>query len=277
LNVTGLALLLALTFKPEGLAQEQVNLFPQFRTWSLTDQDNKPGAPGKVTLLADQDFAPWSFAGADGKAQGLAVDLALSACAEIAADCNVRQVPFVDLLPSLSRGEGDMIITGLRLTHDMVLKDQMTRPYFVSMGRFVMRQGSPLSAPDAKSLAGRKIGHVRGTSHEIFIQAHYSRSELLAYDDAKGMLEALRTGQIDAAFGDAMALAFWLKGDLSRQCCVSLGRSFVDRTTFSRSLSFLAKRDERKLAEAFDYALDRLEEKKITADIFTRYLPERLW
>jgi polar amino acid transport system substrate-binding protein len=91
------------------------------------------------------------------------------------------------------------------------------------------------------------------------------------------MLEALRTGQVDVIFGDAVQLSFWLQGSASRGCCSFLGKAFMDRASFTRSLSFILRRDDPKLRINLDTALDRLESKGAIAAIFARYLPASLW
>jgi ABC-type amino acid transport substrate-binding protein len=56
-----------------------------------------------------------------------------------------------------------------------------------------------------------------------------------------------------------------------------LGKPFVDRQTYSRNLVFAFAKDRDALREAFDQALDALEEDGLTAAIFTRYVPLPLW
>jgi ABC-type amino acid transport substrate-binding protein len=51
----------------------------------------------------------------------------------------------------------------------------------------------------------------------------------------------------------------------------------VDRQFFSRNLAFLTRREDQETVKALDYALDRLQEKGTSAQIFSRYLPTGLW
>ena len=61
------------------------------------------GKPPAVTvdapavLLADADFPPFSFASQTGSAAGLAVELAIAACAEARLHCSVKLRPFGEL------------------------------------------------------------------------------------------------------------------------------------------------------------------------------------
>jgi polar amino acid transport system substrate-binding protein len=230
-----------------------------------------------IKLLTDIDFAPFSFENPDRTLSGIAVDLAVAACTELKLTCQVGAKPFADLLPALKNREGEAIITGIRLSSDILKVASATRPYYISSARFITRTGMPFTQPDARALAGRRIGYVKGTSHAAFLGKYYERSALTPFNDENALLESLRAATIDVAFTDSLHASFWLKGTNAQKCCVTLGESFIDRQTFSRSMSFIISNDQSNLREAFDYALDRLQEKGTTAKIFQRYIPESLF
>jgi polar amino acid transport system substrate-binding protein len=232
---------------------------------------------GPIKLLADIDFPPFSFENPDQTINGLAVDIAMAACAELKVTCQVIPKAFGELLPALKNHEGDAIISGIRLSSDILKIASTTRPYYFSSARFITRNGMPFTQADVPTLAGRRIGFVKGTSHAAFLSKYYERSALTPFNDENALLESLRTASIDVAFTDSLHAAFWLKGSNANKCCINLGESFIDRQTFSRSLSILISNDQSNLREAFDYALDRLQEKGAMAKIFERYIPESLF
>ena len=276
-RVCGAAILLLLVVFLDIKIAETANNTINFQLFRHVD----PGAiapleypTGSIKLLAEADYPPFSFQNANAAMAGISVDIAMSACSEIKITCQIIVKPFAELLPALKNHEGDVIITGLRLTPDILRVATATRPYFFSSARFLTRTGMPFTQPDARDLAGRRIGYVKGTSHAAFLLKFYERSALTPFNDENALLESLRTASIDAAFTDSLHASFWLKGSNSRGCCIALGESFVDRATFSRSMSLLVSADKPNLREALDYAMDRLEEKGITAKIFARYLPD---
>ncbi len=230
-----------------------------------------------VRLLAEPDFAPWSFTQEDGTLAGISVDLARAACSEAALTCEIMPTPFTGLLPGLQKGEGDVIITGLRLNSDLMANTALTRPYFRAMGRFMMRRGTQIPAADPRSLAGRRIGVVKGTAHEAFLKAHYGKSQLVPEEREAAMYEALRTGALDVAFGDSLRMSFWMNSDGARKCCTGLGGAVVDAETFSRPLVYVVRQDKAAIRDRLDEALDTLEENGTTASIFARYLPAPIW
>lgn len=278
LNVHSLGLALALIISHPGVAQEAAAPEPPlFRHVDGLAKAPAGIAQRNIRLLTDRDFPPFSYETPEGKTAGVSVDLALAACVEVKANCVVIAKPFNELLPALINNEGDVIVSGLRIDPALLKKATMTRPYFWSLGRFAVRVGSQLRGSDIRSLAGKRIGYVANSSHGAWLEKYYSRSTLTPFPGEAEMNEALRTGALDVSFGDGLRLIYWLAGSASRGCCKPLDGAFVDRQFFSRNLAFLTRRNDPETAKAFDYALDRLQEKGISAEIFARYLPSGLW
>jgi polar amino acid transport system substrate-binding protein len=272
------SLTLLLVVSGSAAAQEAAApAFPLFRHIDNVAKSPTGFAQRNIRLLTDRGFPPFSYETPEGKVAGVSVDLALAACAELKANCTVIAKPFSQLLPALLNNEGDAIVSGLRIDATVLKKAAMTRPYFWSLGRFAVRVGSQLRGSDIRSLAGRRIGYVANSSHGAWLEKYYSRSALTAFASEAEMYEALRTGALDVSFGDGLRLIYWLAGSASRGCCKPLDGAFVDRQFFSNNLSFLTRREDADTVKAFDYALDRLQDKKTSAEIFARYLPSGLW
>ena len=277
MNLTLQSLFVTLFLVASTVLAQETQLFPGYRHVDPTGLINSTSATSSVVLATDQDFAPWSFVGSDGTAQGLSVDLVRAACFEAQVNCDIRPLPFSELLPSLRSGAVGGVVSGFAQDQALAKEFALTRPYFRSSARFVMRNGTPIPKPDIRSLAGLRVGYVSNTSHARFLESFYARSALTPYDSSAAMLEALRTGQLDAAFGDSIHLAFWLNGQSARGCCAVLGKALLHSATFSRSLGFTFRRDDPGLRTRIDQALDRLEANGSIAQIFARYLPTSVW
>jgi polar amino acid transport system substrate-binding protein len=275
-NLIWLALALAVV-GPAAAQDAAVPGLPLFRHIDGVAKPPTGMAQRNIRLLTDRDFPPFSYETPEGKTAGVSVDLALAACTELKANCVVIARPFNQLVPALINNEGDIIVSGLRIDEKILEKATMTRPYFWSLGRFAVRVGSQLRGSDIRSLAGKRIGFVANSSHGAWLEKYYSRSTLTPFPSEAEMYEALRTGALDVLFGDGLRLVYWLAGSSSRGCCKPLDGAFVDRQFFSRNLSFLTRRDDQETVRAFDYALDRLQEKGTSTAIFSRYLPTGLW
>lgn len=269
-----LAMVLAPPVQAEDVVQGNLPVFRHIDRLAKIPQ----GVNARVVrLLMDQDFPPFTYEAADGKAAGVSVDLALAACGELKLTCTVVPKKFDELLPALQNNEGDMIISGLKIDETVLKNSAMTRPYFWSLGRFAVAMASQLRTSDVRSLAGKRIGYVSNTNHAAWLEKYYARSTLTGFASEADMFSALRTGAVDLLFGDDLRVVYWLAGSASNGCCKTLDGAYVDRNFFSRNLAFLARREDQSLVQGFDYALDRLQEKGVASQVFLRYLPNGLW
>ena len=265
------ALSLVVVYATLASAADEVS-FPHFRHIDHPIEVSGPASTSVLTLLADEDFAPFSFKTVDGKLTGVSVQMALAACAELKITCQVKALPYGQLLTALVEKQGDLIVGGPILKTADAAKFQQTRPYFYSMSNFIGRTGIVLLKTDPKSLAGRRLGFVKGSEQDVFLKKNYDRSVLVDFPSEAALFEALRTGSLDMAFADSIHAGFWMRGSAARNCCVALGAPYIDRAGFSHALSFIVAADRVSLRDDFDNALDHLQDKGISNKIFSTFL-----
>lgn len=279
-SILWLFLLVASQFwvEPADAQSPQGYALPRFR-----DVTALPASPpeirsgGPVRMIADADFAPFSFTAQNGSPAGLAVELALAACVEINVRCEVRLLPFDALLPALARGEADVILSGLRADAAVLRQALTTRPYFRTMARFMVLSGSPLQSGDARSLAGKRIAVTKDTLHARWLETYYGESEVTAFDTEAAARDALRSGAVEALLGDNLSAIYWIAGAASRNCCRLLDGAFSDFDYFSRNVGFLVRSDRPDLRAALDYGLDAVQIDGNTARVFRTYIPLSPW
>jgi polar amino acid transport system substrate-binding protein len=249
---------------------------PLFRT---TEEQARPALPEQlaVKLIADEDFAPYSFRSRTGSPAGISVEIAIAACEQARLACTVEVRPYAEILPALERGEVDVAVTGPRLDANTLAASRMTRPYFRIMGRFAVPNTSTLDTASVSNLAGRRIGVVKDTVHARWLTAYYASTRITPFDDLAAAGAALKGGQVDALFGDNLQVIYWVAGEAASGCCRLLGGAYSDFDYFSRNLAFLARRDKPELAQALDYGLDKAQAAGSTAKILRTYLPLDPW
>jgi polar amino acid transport system substrate-binding protein len=249
---------------------------PLFRT---TEEQARPALPEQlaVKLIADEDFAPYSFRSRTGSPAGISVEIAIAACEQARLACTVEARPFAEILPALERGEVDVAVTGPRLDADTLAASRMTRPYFRIMGRFAVPNTSTLDTASVSNIAGRRIGVVKDTVHARWLTAYYASTRITPFDDLAAAGAALKAGEVDALFGDNVQVIYWVAGEAASGCCRLLGGAYSDFDYFSRNLAFLTRRDKPELAQALDYGLDKAQAAGSTAKILRTYLPLDPW
>jgi polar amino acid transport system substrate-binding protein len=245
--------------------------FPNF--WDPKSRPHKPTTDiGTIRFLTSGDFPPFGFLDSGGRLTGYHVDLARALCTELAATCTIQMRPFDDLVAALAEKRGDAIVAGLRVTSEMRTRLETSDAYLTTPGRFVMREGTTLEATP-EGLADRWISVVSGSAHERFVLEQFPKSRVAAYPDETAARDALREGAVEAHFGDAIALSFWLDGASARRCCVFRDGPWLESRYFGEGLRIAVAKGNSRLRRALDYGLQRLAEDGKLAELYLRWFP----
>jgi len=231
---------------------------------------------GTIRFITDDDFPPFSYRDAFGSLTGFNVMLAEALCADLRLTCEFVPRPWEELTAALAANEGDAILAGLTTTPDMLEALAFTRPYYRTLARFAVREDT-VSGADQAALAGKRVGVLAGTAHEAFLEAYFSQSDIRPFDDAAAAREALRTGDLDAMFDDAVRHMFWLASPASSDCCGFAGGAYLDPDYFSRPMAIAVKRDNEALREVLDYGLDRVQVSGDFAKVYRLFFPMTPW
>jgi len=226
-----------------------------------------------LRIAVDEDFPPFSYKEQTGALNGFNVAIANAICEDLRLTCEFSVRRWDDLMPALERGEVDAVIAGVNVTEQAVETADFTGAYYRSLGRFAVRKQNPIVKADMRSLAGKRVGVVRGSSHEAWINQYFPRSNIRSFGTLKEGLEALRAGVVDSFFGDVLQIMFWLTGSASEDCCRFVAGGYNDPNYFSRGMAIAVKRGNTELRDVLDYGLDRLQSSGRFAQIFRRYFP----
>jgi polar amino acid transport system substrate-binding protein len=114
---------------------------------------------------------------------------------------------------------------------------------------------------------------VAGSAHEAYLRAFFAETALHSQPTVEAALTALKRGEADLVFADGIALSFWLNGTGSERCCEFRGGPFTESRYFGEGVGIAVKRDNDFLRRVLNYALFRLWEKGVIADLYLRYFP----
>jgi polar amino acid transport system substrate-binding protein len=226
-----------------------------------------------IRFLTETDYPPFNFAGSEGHPQGFNVDLARLICEELKLACTVQMRRFETLVSALNANQGDAAIASIAATAEMRAKVDFTDPYYRTPARFVTKRDSPIDDPLPERLEGKKVAVVAGTAHEAYIKAFFTEVEMRAYPSADVARLALRRGDVDLLFSDAISLAFWLNGTDSESCCTFRGGPFLDGRYFGEGVAIAVRRGNDTVRLALNWALFRVWEQGRFTDLWLRYFP----
>jgi polar amino acid transport system substrate-binding protein len=262
----------------DARAQQSSGADPVVRVPGFWDPRRRPEKPDTsrinvIRFLTETDYPPFNFAGPDGNPQGFNVDLARAICEELKVGCTVQMRRYETLLPSLNENRGDAVIASLAAGPDTRLRYDFTEPYYRTPGRFVGKRDSSVEEALPERLDGRKVAVVGGTAHEAYLRVLFTEAELRTYPNAEAARQALRRGEVDLLFGDAISLAFWLNGTDSENCCAFRSGPFLDSRYFGEGIGIAVKKGNETIRMALNWSLFRVWEQGRFTDLWLRYFP----
>jgi polar amino acid transport system substrate-binding protein len=277
--VLGLALLVIVSCATVPRAQAQLAAGdPGVRVPGFWDPRRRPERPdltriSVIRFVTETDYPPFNFAGPDGNPQGFNVELARMMCEELKLSCTVQMRRFETLVPALNANQADAAIASIATTPEMRAKVDFSDPYYRTPARFVTRRESSIDDALPERLEGRKVAVVSGTAHDAYLRALFTEAEVRGYPSADVARLALRRGDVDLLFGDAISLAFWLNGTDSENCCAFRGGPYVDSRYFGEGIGIAVRRGNDTIRLALNWALFRVWEQGRFTDLWLRYFP----
>jgi len=226
-----------------------------------------------IRFLTETDYPPFNYAGPDGAPAGFNVDLARLICEEINVACTVQMRRFDTLVSSLDTNQGDAVIASFAQTAEMRKQVDFSDPYYRTPARFVARRDFAFDDVRPEAMEGRTVAVVAGTAHEAYLKMLFTEATLKPFPNAEDARAALRKGEADLLFGDGIALAFWLNGTDSANCCEFRGGPYIESRYFGEGVGIAVKRGNNLMRQAFNWALFRLWEKGRFTDLWLRYFP----
>ena len=259
-----------------SIAQTAVQ--PSVSVPGFWDPRRRPERPdtsriAQIRFLTEFDYPPFNYAGPDGNPAGFNVELARLICEELKIQCTIQLRRFDTLLQALAENRADAVIASLAVTPETRQRVDFSDPYYRAPARFAARRDTALRDAAPEGIEGKKVAVVAGTAHEAYLKAFFTEAELKPYRNMEAARDALRKGEADLLFGDGIALAFWLNGTDSANCCAFVGGPFTESRYFGEGVGIAVKRGNDTLRLAFNWALFRLWEKGRFTDLWLRYFP----
>ncbi|WP_052731758.1 transporter substrate-binding domain-containing protein [Devosia geojensis] len=223
-----------------------------------------------IRFLTSADFPPFNFRDETGALVGFNIDLARRICEEVDVPCTVQAWPWEQAADALADNQGDALIAGLALSPENGERFDFSSIYLALPGRFVT-QADAARGFDPSALTGARISVRRGSAHEEFLQRYLAHATLAPMDDEIAALEAVKAGEADAYFGDAMRASFWLNDNLA--CCSFAGEAYFRPELFGKGLAIAVPAGHDTVRHAIDWALVRLKEGGSLDELYLRWFP----
>ena len=184
--------------------------------------------PTAITIATEGAYAPWNFTGADGKAEGMEIDLANDLCSRMKVKCTIVIQDWDGLIPGLTAGKFDVIMASMFITDKRLQVINFSRPYAIDPSTFAVAKTSPLAKSDLSGkynlndeaaaqpsidkmkplVKGEIVGVQAATTNQQFLKKYFEGViDIREYKTTQEHDLDLAAGRVDALFAQSTALA----------------------------------------------------------------------
>ncbi len=206
-------------------------------------------ARGEIVWGGDyQGGAPYVSQDANdpSKVVGFEVDIMDAIATRLGVRQRFHQQDWPELVPSLERGDFDIIMNGLEATDERDERMRLSKPYYVYAETLTVRRGAPYKS--LEDLTGKTVGTLQGTYAFEILRAR--GFDFAAYDEEEKAYAKLRDGEVDGVLLDDVIANRKACADPRLQCLPG----DVARGTYVIGM----RKGDDALARAIDGALDDL-------------------
>lgn len=181
-------------------------------TASTTADGVKLVSEGKLTMCTNTPYKPFEFE-ENGKIVGFDPDLGAAIAKDLGVELNVTTASFesMDSGVALSSGQCDIALSGITVTDERKTKMAFTETYLDDNLAILVKGDSSLVS--VSDLSGKKVAVQQATSGET--EAKKQGADVVQFEDAALMVQALQTGQVEAVVGNISILSEALSSDES--------------------------------------------------------------
>jgi polar amino acid transport system substrate-binding protein len=179
---------------------------------------------GKLLICSDIPYPPQEFFDNQGNPIGSDIEIGQEIAKRLGLTPEVVNSVFDTIIPALTGGKCDVIISAQNITAARVSQVDMI-PFFQAGQSFVVAAGNPKNIKTQDDLCGKSIAAETGTTEADYIQGtgDYKGQGLSAACQKKGLaaitlktyskdsdaLLALQAGQVDAYFADSPVAGYY--------------------------------------------------------------------
>ncbi|MDQ3893053.1 MAG: ABC transporter substrate-binding protein [Actinomycetota bacterium] len=174
---------------------------------------------GRIVFCTDITYPPEEFY-ENGKPVGSDIDIGKDIARRMGVTARFDNTGFDAIIPALLAKKCDAIISGMNDTAER--RKQVDFVDYISVGQsFMVRKGNPENVTNVASLSGKSASVEVGTTNKDFLDEQNKKLQARGKDGIKVVTfpkdtdaaNALKTGRVDAYFGDSPVVAYYIARD----------------------------------------------------------------
>jgi len=203
---------------------------------------------------------------------GVEIELGRMAAAGLGRRPEFVELAWSELIPSLSRGQIDVIMSGMSITPDRAASVLFTEPY-LRVGQLALIRSvdlARLGPPGTIQRRSSRVGYVHGTTGEDLVRGRLAATESYAFDDVEAGIRSLRAGRIDYFIHDAPTI--WrVSMEPDKHDLIGLFRPLTEER-----LAWAVAPDNVALKRQLDALLDDWRANDRLEPVLNRWIPVRI-
>jgi polar amino acid transport system substrate-binding protein len=208
---------------------------------------------GSIVWCSDVTYPPEEFFQGT-KPVGSDIDIANAISQMMGVKADIQNTGFDGIIAALLGNKCDAIISGMNDTPERA--KQVDFVDYLSVGQSLMvKKGNPANISDLQSLAGRTVSVEVGTTNKDFLDAANKKlskkMDIVTFPKDTDAANALKTGKVDAYFGDSPVVAYYIQQDPS-------SFAFAGSPINPIPVGIAVRKNEGDLKSAISQAIDKL-------------------
>lgn len=174
---------------------------------------------GKLVYCSDMTYPPEEFF-EGSKPVGSDIDIGTEIAKRMGVKAEFQNIGFDGIIAALLGKKCDAIISGMNDT--ATRRKQVSFVDYIAVGQSLMVQkGNPKHIAKVSDLSGKSVSVETGTTNRDFLTAESKKLQaqgkkpiqIVTFPKDTDAANALKTGKVDAYFGDAPVVAYYIKRD----------------------------------------------------------------
>ena len=157
----------------------------------------------ELRVGVELDYPPFFMQDEQGNASGFDFDIASALCRDLERECVILPMAFEELLESMKQGRLDIIVAGLAVKDDRRQYMNFSDSYYHSRSIYITGRDVSVTA---EWMRGKRLGTQSGTAQRMLAERLWKDvAGLYEFQDHRGMIEALKSGEVDIVIIDGLA------------------------------------------------------------------------
>jgi polar amino acid transport system substrate-binding protein len=174
-------------------------------------------AGGKLVYCSDITYPPEEFY-QGSKPAGSDIDIGANIAKRLGMTAQFDNTGFDGIIAALQAKKCDLVISGMNDTPER--RKQVDFVDYIRVGQSIMvKAGNPKHIKSLQTLSGKSVAVEVGTTNKDFLDAASKKLKkgikVVPFPKDTDAANALKTGRVDAYFGDSPVVAYYIQKDKS--------------------------------------------------------------